>query len=89
MNKVILIGEASILREKDGGKIYEVTTKEVEISMLGKQEIKGDKTKHLVFASSWLHISKISGRMVLVDGMIEKTAENGKKLIYAKKIIEL
>lgn len=89
MNKVILVGEAGFLRKTEGGEIYAVVTKDVEVSMLRKQEIRGDKTKHLVFAPSWLRISKISGRMVLVDGMIEKTAENGKKLIYAKKIIEL
>lgn len=86
MNKVILVGEAGFLRKTEGGEIYTAVTKDVEVSMPGKQEI---KTKHLVFAPSWLRISKISGRMVLVDGMIEKTAENGKKLIYAKKIIEL
>lgn len=64
MNRVILVGEASILRETDNGKIYIVTTKEVEISMLGKQEIRGDKIKHLVFTASSLHIPEISGRVV-------------------------
>ena len=57
--------------------------------MLGKQEIRGDKTRHLVFAASFLRIPEISGKMVLIEGAIEKTEENGQKLIFAKKIIEL